>query len=91
MVPIFSCNNYLLFLTIAFVNCGRIVGKTSLLETIHASSGSSGLPTFWARSQYDEIGTATRFEQIFRDNFNSERVRVRETSKIFVVVPLFVR
>lgn len=49
----------------------------SLLETIHTSSGSSGVPTFWARSQCDEIGTATRFEQIFKDNFNSDRVRVR--------------
>ncbi|KAJ3120876.1 hypothetical protein HK098_004192 [Nowakowskiella sp. JEL0407] len=37
----------------------------------HSSSGSSGVPTFWTRSIVDELSVSSRFEQMFRDNFQS--------------------
>jgi phenylacetate-CoA ligase len=49
--------------------------RHGLLETcdmIAASSGSTGKPTFWPRFFSDELQIATRFEQIFHDNFYAD-------------------
>ncbi len=48
-------------------------GQLSNCDFIAASSGSTGKPTFWTRFISDELEIATRFEQIFRDSFQSER------------------
>ena len=47
-------------------------GKLSNCDFIAASSGSTGKPTFWTRFISDELEIATRFEQIFRDSFQSD-------------------
>src|SRR5262249_34750758 len=39
---------------------------------ISVSSGSTGLPTFWPRSQIDELRIATRFEQVIADSFGAD-------------------
>jgi phenylacetate-CoA ligase len=39
------------------------------------SSGSSGEPAVWPRFVSDEIGTAFRFEQVFRDAFRAHEQR----------------
>jgi phenylacetate-CoA ligase len=44
-------------------------------DTIAVSSGSTGEPTFWPRSIADELPIATRFEQVFRDSFESHEKR----------------
>ncbi|AFY55781.1 coenzyme F390 synthetase [Rivularia sp. PCC 7116] len=44
-------------------------GKIESCDTIAASSGSTGKPTFWLRFFTDELAIATRFEQIFYDSF----------------------
>ena len=44
-------------------------GKIASCDTIAASSGSTGKPTFWLRFFTDELQIATRFEQIFYDSF----------------------
>ncbi|KAJ1544640.1 hypothetical protein HK096_007322 [Nowakowskiella sp. JEL0078] len=50
-------------------------GDPSVHSTFfHCSSGSSGSPTFWARSVSDELSVAARFEQIFNDNFNASAI-----------------
>ena len=41
------------------------------VDFCHVSSGSSGEPTFWARSTLSELTVATRFEQILCDNFRA--------------------
>lgn len=41
-------------------------------ETIATSSGSTGEPMFWPRSLADELAVAVRFEQVFRDSFESD-------------------
>jgi phenylacetate-CoA ligase len=46
------------------------LGDLGSLEMIHVSSGSTGQPTYWARSVADELASAMRFEQIFRDSFD---------------------
>jgi len=37
------------------------------------SSGSTGEPTIWPRFVSDELGTAFRFEQVFRDGFGAHQ------------------
>ena len=43
------------------------------VDFCHVSSGSSGEPTFWARSALSEIAIAARFEQVLSDNFGATR------------------
>jgi len=47
-------------------------GKIESCDTIAASSGSTGKPTFWLRFFTDELQVATRFEQIFYDSFSAD-------------------
>ena len=44
-------------------------------DTIATSSGSTGDPMFWPRSVADEVAVAARFEQVFRDSFESDAKR----------------
>ncbi|KAI8813961.1 hypothetical protein BJ742DRAFT_788013 [Cladochytrium replicatum] len=54
----------------------RVQGsELSSLDLIHVSSGSGGVPTFWGHSAADELIVTTRFEQIFRDAFNSHSIQ----------------
>jgi phenylacetate-CoA ligase len=48
-------------------------GQLQHCDMIAVSSGSTGQPSFWARSLTDELQIATRFEQIFRDSFQADR------------------
>jgi phenylacetate-CoA ligase len=50
-------------------------GKLETCDFIAVSSGSTGQPSFWTRSTADEFEIATRFEQIFHDNFYADRRR----------------
>jgi phenylacetate-CoA ligase len=45
-------------------------GRLSDTDFVAVSSGSTGEPTFWPRADYDEYGTAYRFEQVLRDSFD---------------------
>jgi phenylacetate-CoA ligase len=47
-------------------------GQLERCDMIAVSSGSTGEPSFWARSLSDELQIATRFEQIFRDSFQAD-------------------
>lgn len=49
-------------------------GSLQSCDTIAVSSGSTGKPTFWTRFISDEFEVATRFEQIFHDSFQADRV-----------------
>jgi phenylacetate-CoA ligase len=40
-------------------------------DRVAVSSGSTGKPTFWPRSATHELDVTTRFEQVFRDNFQA--------------------
>lgn len=55
-------------------------GDISHQEMIAVSSGSTGSPMFWPRSQADELDVSYRFEQVFRDSF-----RAHERSTLAVV------
>ncbi|RUS30283.1 putative phenylacetate-CoA ligase [Jimgerdemannia flammicorona] len=44
-------------------------------EILHASSGSSGVPTFWGRNAADELANTVRFEQLFRDSFRAHELK----------------
>lgn len=46
---------------------GRLAG----CDRVAVSSGSTGIPTFWPRSQLQEAAVAARFEQVFRDSFQA--------------------
>jgi phenylacetate-CoA ligase len=46
-------------------------GRLDTCDMIAVSSGSTGTPTFWPRFVSDEIATAYRFEQVFRDSFQA--------------------
>lgn len=48
---------------------GTLVGA----DRVAVSSGSTGQPTFWPRSAGYELEVAQRFEQVFRDSFQSHR------------------
>ncbi len=47
----------------------------SACDMLAVSSGSSGEPTVWPRFVTDELGTAFRFEQVFRDAFRAHERR----------------
>lgn len=46
-------------------------GDLSSLDRLAVSSGSTGVPTFWPRSESHEFSIAVRFEQVFRDSFRA--------------------
>lgn len=46
-------------------------GDLSRLDRLAVSSGSTGTPTFWPRSEAHEFSIAVRFEQVFRDSFRA--------------------
>jgi phenylacetate-CoA ligase len=50
-------------------------GELSACDMLAVSSGSSGEPTVWPRFVSDELGTAFRFEQVFRDAFRAHEQR----------------
>lgn len=50
-------------------------GQLEQCDMIAVSSGSTGQPSFWARSLSDEFQIATRFEQIFHDSFQADQRR----------------
>jgi phenylacetate-CoA ligase len=50
-------------------------GELSNCDLLAVSSGSSGEPTVWPRFVSDELGTAFRFEQVFRDSFRAHEQR----------------
>lgn len=50
-------------------------GELSACDMLAVSSGSSGEPTVWPRFVSDELGTAFRFEQVFRDAFQAHERR----------------
>jgi phenylacetate-CoA ligase len=55
-------------------------GDLSGCDLLAVSSGSTGEPTVWPRFVSDEVGTAYRFEQVFRDAF-----RAQERSTLAVI------
>jgi phenylacetate-CoA ligase len=50
-------------------------GELSNCDMLAVSSGSSGEPAVWPRFVSDEVGTAFRFEQVFRDAFRAHERR----------------
>jgi len=50
-------------------------GKLTRADFFAVSSGSTGEPTFWPRSQAEEFPVAVRFEQVFRDAFRAHEKR----------------
>lgn len=50
-------------------------GDLSACDMLAVSSGSSGEPTVWPRFVSDEVGSAYRFEQVFRDAFGAHERR----------------
>lgn len=50
-------------------------GTLDASDFVAVSSGSTGKPTFWPRSQRDELGTSFRFEQVLGDGFNLKKTR----------------
>jgi phenylacetate-coenzyme A ligase PaaK-like adenylate-forming protein len=50
-------------------------GELSACDMLAVSSGSTGEPTVWPRFVSDEVGTAFRFEQVFRDAFRAHERR----------------
>ena len=50
-------------------------GELTACDMLAVSSGSSGEPTVWPRFVSDELGTAYRFEQVFRDAFQAHERR----------------
>jgi len=50
-------------------------GELESCDMVAVSSGSTGKPTFWPRFFTDELGIATRFEQVFHDSFDASRRR----------------
>jgi phenylacetate-CoA ligase len=67
-VPPITKQNYLLRYPLAQLCRG---GQLSSCDMIAVSSGSTGKPTFWPRFVTDELGIATRFEQMFKDSFKA--------------------
>lgn len=47
-------------------------GQLSDCDMIAVSSGSTGKPAFWPRFVTDELGIASRFEQVFHDSFRAD-------------------
>lgn len=50
-------------------------GDLSASDMLAVSSGSTGEPAIWPRFVSDELGTAFRFEQVFRDAFRAHERR----------------
>jgi phenylacetate-CoA ligase len=50
-------------------------GELASCDMLAVSSGSSGEPAVWPRFVSDEVGTAFRFEQVFRDAFRAHEQR----------------
>jgi phenylacetate-CoA ligase len=50
-------------------------GDLSACDMLAVSSGSTGEPAIWPRFVSDELGTAYRFEQVFRDAFRAHQQR----------------
>jgi len=50
-------------------------GDLTTSDMIAASSGSTGVSTFWPRFLTDELAVAARFEQVFRDSFGADSRR----------------
>lgn len=69
-IPLTTKANYLRQYSLAQL-CWQ--GQLTQCDMIAVSSGSTGEPSFWARSLRDECQIATRFEQIFRDSFQADR------------------
>ena len=46
-------------------------GRLDAAGSIALSSGSTGKPTVWPRSDADELAVTDRFEQVFRDGFHA--------------------
>lgn len=68
-LPLSTKENYLLRHPLADL-CRN--GQLEMCDMIAVSSGSTGKPTFWPRCLTDELQIATRFEQIFHDNFYAD-------------------
>lgn len=47
-------------------------GRVEGCDMVAVSSGSTGKPTFWLRSQVDELTISWRFEQVFHDSFRAD-------------------
>ncbi|MBM0744964.1 phenylacetate--CoA ligase family protein (plasmid) [Phormidium sp. CLA17] len=71
-LPLTTKDNYLRQYPMAQV-CRQ--GQLESCDMIAVSSGSTGQPSFWARSLADEFQIATRFEQIFHDSFQADQRR----------------
>ncbi|MBD1934391.1 MULTISPECIES: phenylacetate--CoA ligase family protein [Cyanophyceae] len=71
-LPLITKENYLLRHSLADL-CRN--GQLESCDIIAVSSGSTGKPTFWPRFLSDEFQIATRFEQIFYDNFYADTRR----------------
>lgn len=50
-------------------------GNLDRVHTVAVSSGSTGTPCFWPRSQADEWDVTWRFEQVFADSFQCNKRR----------------
>ncbi len=71
-LPLTTKDNYLRqYPLTALCRAGQLEG----CDWIAVSSGSTGEPSFWARSLTDEWQIATRFEQIFHDSFQADQRR----------------
>lgn len=69
-LPLMNKANYMQVYPLA----ERCMGGTLKgLDRIAVSSGSTGKPTFWPRSVEHELEVAVRFEQVFRDSFQSHQ------------------
>jgi phenylacetate-CoA ligase len=68
-LPVATKQNYILRHPLADL-CRE--GDLTGCDMIAVSSGSTGRPTFWPRFFSDELGIATRFEQIFSDSFQAD-------------------
>ncbi|MEX0272041.1 phenylacetate--CoA ligase family protein [Leptolyngbyaceae cyanobacterium UHCC 1019] len=69
-LPLTTKDNYLRQYPLAQL-CRQ--GQLEDCDMIAISSGSTGQPSFWARSLTDEFQIATRFEQIFHDSFQVDQ------------------
>ena len=48
-------------------------GRLDGCDMVAVSSGSTGRPSYWPRTQADEEAVTARFEQVFRDGFGADR------------------
>jgi len=71
-VPLIEKKNYLFKYPLPERCIGGSIFPGSI-DFIHVSSGSTGIPTFWARSIGGEIAVAARFEQILVDALGADK------------------